>query len=89
MEQSQTPKFLNYPKRVTTLKEDKIPSGIWSICTICVDCRKDFNVKILLHNNEIYLKPIKPYYMGEFEILFDFGIMCKNYDESRVVLVKK
>ena len=42
------------------------------MCIICVNCSKDFEVNILLHNNEIYLKPIKPYFMKEFELLFDF-----------------
>jgi len=89
MSQSKIPTFLNYPNTVTTLEKDKIPTGIWSMCIICVNCSKDFEVNILLDNHKIYLKPIKPYFMKEFELLFDFGIACENYDESRVVLVKK
>ena len=84
--------FLNYPNKVRTITHDEIPEGNWEDSIIVVNIPrsfdvKNFDVKSLMIDDKIYLKPKKPYYNNEFERLFNFDFMCKDYDNSRVILV--
>tara|TARA_B100000424_G_C22853284_1_gene454947 strand:- start:725 stop:982 length:258 start_codon:yes stop_codon:yes gene_type:complete len=79
--------FLKYPTKVRDVNMPN--SSDWTECNIIVNNRKDFIVSQLVINDKIYLKPIKPYNMYEFEILFSFGIMCENFDINKCVLVIK
>jgi hypothetical protein len=66
-----------------------IPSGKWNRYIIAFDITIDsqFELDVLIHDNNVYLKPTTPYFKSEFEQLFDFGICCKNYDVEKVVMV--
>lgn len=39
------------------------------------------------YNNNIYMKPYKPYMNKEFEDLFNFGMQCINYTDDKVIIV--
>ena len=55
----------------------------------------DFEVYCLVVNNEnqeeehpsVYMKPVKKVMTHEFEVMFDFGIACDNYDEKQIIQV--
>ena len=47
-----------------------------------------FKIYVYVDNaNTVFMKPYKPYSSREFEVLFGFGIMCKGYDENKVVQI--
>ena len=66
-----------------------VPDGTWVpyIVAFDIEVHKHFELYVLVDNNIVYLKPIKPHYSGEFEQLFNFGIGCSNYDENKVIKV--
>jgi hypothetical protein len=49
----------------------------------------EIEVLELRDGDDVYLRPIRPYYNAEFEALFQFGIGCMNYDENRIMKISK
>lgn len=66
-----------------------VPNGTWVpyIVAFDIEVHKHFELDVLVDNEVVYFKPIKPHYSGEFEQLFNFGISCKNYDENKVIKI--
>ena len=72
------------------------PEGEWkrieikrSKLSVGVGSTNEFEVYELKDNDNIYLRPIRPYYVYEFEELFQFGRGCLNYDENRIIKISK
>ncbi len=76
-----------YNTKITVRDVESTPNGIWERYTLNVDIRKDFIVDVLIDNEIVYLRPTRRYFSSEFEKIFNFGIMCKDYDENKVVKV--
>ena len=64
-------------------------SNNWKLFTICKGgySNDKYDVYITLYNNNIYMKPFKPYYSNEFEQLFGFGLCCSNYNSNTIITV--
>lgn len=77
-------------RKLTVQDVNQVPQGSWNIYTIPfgMESYKMFDIQLLIHDNEVYLKPKTPYFSAEFEKLFNFGIQCKHYDEQKVIKVK-
>lgn len=72
------------------------PSGEWKKTTwsrdplsVGVGSTNEFEVYELKDGDNVYLRPIRPYYVCEFERLFQFGICCEDYDENRIIKISK
>ena len=76
-----------YNTKITVRDVESTPNGIWERYTLNVDIRKDFIVDVLIDNEIVYLRPTRRYFSSELEKIFNFGIMCKDYDENKVVKV--
>ena len=76
-----------YNTNITVRDVESTPNGTWERYTLNVDIRKDFIVDVLIDNEIVYLRPTRRYFSSEFEKIFNFGIMCKDYDENKVVKV--
>ena len=78
-----------YFKPIKVRDVTTVPDGTWVpyIIAFDIEFHKHFELNVLVDNEIVYFKPIKPYCVGEFEELFNFGISCKNYDENKVIMV--
>ncbi len=73
-----------------TVRDVDAIQGEWEIHTLSLSLHKNYDVYVLIDENKnVYLKPIKCYYESEFERIFNFGIMCKDFDINKTVLVVK
>lgn len=77
-------------RKLTVQDVNQVPQGSWNIYTIPfgMESYKMFDIQVLIHDNEVYMKPKTPYFSAEFEKLFNFGIQCKHYNEQKVIKVK-
>ena len=71
------------------------PSGEWKqkiltrpAMSVGIGSTNEFEVLELKDGDNVYLRPIRPYYNSEFETLFQFGIGCANYDENRIIKIR-
>ena len=65
-------------------------NATWSLFDIQQKQLSSYSYKIYIyvdHNNNVFMKPYTPYHSSEFESLFGFGIMCKEYNKNKVVQV--
>ena len=76
-----------YNTNITVKDVESPPAGTWEKYNLYVDIRKGFIVDVLIKDETVYLKATRPYFSAEFEKMFNFGIMCDNYDENKVVKV--
>jgi hypothetical protein len=51
--------------------------------------RKIFKLLTTINNGKQYVKPIQPVFTAEFEMLFDFGMLCEGFDQNRAVEISK
>ena len=72
------------------------PSGKWKkqiltrpAMSVGIGSTNEIEVLELRVGDDVYLRPIRPYYNAEFEALFQFGIGCMNYDENRIIKISK
>lgn len=81
---------IHMPIRVCDVIQEKVPQGTWKLFAIDQNSysNKKYNVYVLLENTSIYMKPSQPYGSSEFEQLFGFSFQCRDYDSSKVIMVK-
>jgi len=57
----------------------------WELITINIDKYDTFKVYYCEYKNKKLIKPYEPYFIPNFEILFDFGYECKNYNHKKII----
>ena len=67
------------------------PSGKWEpviwtrpAMSVGIGSTNEIEVFELRNGDDVYLRPIRPYFNAEFEALFQFGIGCMDYDEKKI-----
>lgn len=81
---------IHMPIRVCDVIQENVPQGTWKLFDIDQNCFSNtkYKIYVLLENTTIYMKPIQPYCSSEFEQLFGFALQCRDYDSSKVIMVK-
>lgn len=73
---------------LTVRDADPIERGTWETHTLSLSSHKNYDVYVLVDEKQnVYLKPIKYYSESEFERIFNLGIMGRNFDANKTVLV--
>ena len=76
---------------VTSAPSGKWEPSIWTrpAMSVGMGSTNEMEVLELRDGDDVYLRPIRPYFNAEFEALFQFGIGCMNYDENRIIKISK
>tara|TARA_R110002012_G_C11624664_1_gene609326 strand:- start:759 stop:1106 length:348 start_codon:yes stop_codon:yes gene_type:complete len=77
-------------RKITVHDVTIVPQGCWNTYTIPfgIELHKAYDIQVLIHDKDVYMKPKTPYCSAEFEKLFNFGIQCVNYNPQKVVKVR-
>ena len=82
---------MNYIHLPTRVRDCESPvDATWALVDIQQKVYSNSTYKINVYvdnNNTVFMKPHTAYYSREFEELFGFGIMCREYDENKVIQV--
>ena len=83
--------YMKIPTRVKDYHGEEL-EGEWKTCNLykpgfSTDGKDNFNVRFLIIDDNVYMKPINRVYMSEFETLFGFGMGCDGYDENKTIQV--
>ena len=76
--------YINMPKKVRDVNDNL--NLTWKPC-IVTNGLKSYQMLYSNFNNEIYLKPIKPYHNLEFEQIFNFGSCCSGFNTNKIVKI--
>lgn len=84
---------MNYIHLPTRVRDCESPvDARWALVDIQQKVYSNSTYKINVYvdnNNTVFMKPHTPYYSREFEELFGFDIMCRDYDENKVIQIRK
>ena len=73
---------------LTVRDADTIEGGKREKHTLSLSSHKNYDVYVLVDEKQnVYLKPIKYYSESEFERIFNLGIMGRNFNTNKTVLV--
>lgn len=84
------PNTIQMPRAVCDYISTYEPRGKWNLFHIekanySVD---NYKIYILIDSsNNVFMKPYEPYVSGDFERLFDFGVMCTKYSPHKIIMV--